>query len=91
MATVWIPSLMRSLTHGVEKVTVSGSTLGEVLDNLDKAYPGLKNRLWEEGRITPHVTVVIDGEMGIQGLWYPVQEHSEIHFLPVISGGVDLD
>lgn len=82
---------MRSLTNGMEKVTVSGSTLGEVLDNLDKAYPGLKNRLWEEGRIMPFITVVVDGEMGIQGLWHPIKEQSEIHFLPVISGGVDLN
>ncbi|MCI0526815.1 MAG: MoaD/ThiS family protein [Nitrospira sp.] len=87
MATVWIPSLMRSLTNGAEKVTMSGTTLGEVLDNLDKAYPGLKDRLFEEGRILPTITVVVDGEMGVNELWHPVREQSEIHFLPVISGG----
>lgn len=78
---------MRSLTNGAEKVTVLGTTLREVLDNLDKAYPGLKERLCEGGRITPTITVVVDGEMGVEGLHHPIREQSEIHFLPVISGG----
>jgi len=78
---------MRSLTDGAERVTVSGTTLREVLDNLDKAYPGLKERLCEGDRITPTITVVVDGEMGVEGLHHPIQEQSEIHFLPVISGG----
>lgn len=87
MAVVWIPSLMRSLTHNAEKVTVSGTTLREALDNLDKLYPGLKKRIFEEGRISPHITIVVDGEMDVRELQHPIQEQSEIHFLPVISGG----
>lgn len=87
MAIVWIPSLMRSLANGAEKVTVSGTTLGEVLENLDKTYPGLKERLFEEGRISPTLTIVVDGEMGVGGLHHSIKEQSEIHFIPVISGG----
>ncbi|RMF84019.1 MAG: molybdopterin synthase sulfur carrier subunit [Nitrospinota bacterium] len=87
MAVVWIPALLRSLTRGTEKVTVAGTTLREVLDNLDRLYPGLKERLCEGGQVRPHITIVVDGEMGVEGLHHPIGEQSEIHFIPAISGG----
>lgn len=87
MPVVWIPSLMRSLTGGAEQVTVSGATLREVLDNLEKTYPGIRERLCEDDRIKPHLAVVIDGELA-EGLRQRVQENSEIQFIPAISGGL---
>ena len=42
MPEVWIPSLMRKLTNGREKVIVEGQTLREVIENLDAQFPGVK-------------------------------------------------
>lgn len=89
MPTVWIPSLMRNLTGGVEQTQVEGKTMRQIVDKLDARYPGFKSRLCdEEGRrIRPNIAVMIDGRNSRMGLLEKVEENSEIHFLPAISGG----
>jgi sulfur-carrier protein len=88
VAVVWIPSLLQNLTGGEEKVMVSGATVGEIIDNLEARFPGLKERLVQSGEIRPHIAVAIDGDVSPEGLEQDVQESSEIHFIPALSGGV---
>jgi len=87
MAVVWIPSLMRDLSGGQAQLSAPGRTVGEVIEALDAVYPGVKERLCEGGRISPLIAVVVDGRRSRLGLSEPVAEHSEIHFLPAVSGG----
>jgi molybdopterin synthase sulfur carrier subunit len=88
VAVVWIPSLLQNLTGGEEKVMVSGATVGEIIDNLEARFPGLKERLVQSGEIRPHIAVAIDGDVSPEGLEQDVQESSEIHFIPALSGGL---
>jgi sulfur-carrier protein len=88
VALVWIPSLLQNLTDGEEKVMVSGATVGEIIDNLEARFPGLKERLVQGGEIRPHIAVAIDGDVSPEGLEQDVRESSEIHFIPALSGGV---
>ncbi len=87
MATVYIPALMQSLTDGVSKVEVSGSSVRQIIDNLDRSYPGMKQRLMEDYSIRPGISVVVDGEVSPLGVLEKVGEDSEVHFLPAIGGG----
>ncbi len=87
MATVFIPSLMRNLTGGGEKVEVPGSTVRQIVDNLERAYPGVKDRLVENNRIRRGIAVSVDGVTSTMGLLEKVGEDSEVHFLAAISGG----
>ncbi len=87
MPTVWIPSLLQSLTAGQEKVTVAGETLRQVIDNLEQRFPGIQDRLCEGDRLRPSMVAVVDGEVSRQGLRQRLEEGSEVHFLPAISGG----
>lgn len=88
MATVWIPGLMRDLTGGRQQVAVPGESLGQVIANLEAAYPGFAARLCSpEGALLPHIAVAVDGEEAILGLRSPVGPTSEVHFLPAIAGG----
>ena len=89
MAAVCIPSLLRDFTGGAERVAATGRTLRQVIGNLEAAYPGLRERLVDEGRDTVHPAfiVVIDGDTGHLGLLQPVGEDSEIVFVPAVSGG----
>ena len=88
MPHVAIPSLMRKLTAGEEQVTVPGTTVREVIDNLEHRYPGVKARLCEEGRIKPGIAVYIDGILTTrEGMRERLDADAEIHFLPAISGG----
>lgn len=89
MPTVWIPSLMRNLTAGVERVQVEGETMRQIVGRLDDLYPGFKARVCDEDgvRIRPNIAVMIDGRNTRMGLLEKVNDNSEIHFLPAISGG----
>jgi molybdopterin synthase sulfur carrier subunit len=89
MAVVWIPSLLQSLTGGEETLVVSGATVGEIIDNLDGRFPGIKDRLVEGREIRPHIAVAIDGDVSPEGLEQDVRESSEIHFIPALSGGLE--
>jgi sulfur-carrier protein len=87
MAVVWIPALLQPLTGGQDQVTISGTTIQELIDNLDARYPGVKERLCEGGEIRPHIAVAIDGDVSPEGLEQEVRESSEVHFIPALSGG----
>lgn len=87
MATVWIPSLMRDLTGGEHQVEVGGATVRQVIENLERAYPGTRERLCDGADLSPHVGVAVDGVMAPLGMLEPVGPESEVHFLPAVSGG----
>jgi molybdopterin synthase sulfur carrier subunit len=87
MATVFIPSLMQKLTGGQQQVAVAGSSVREIINNLDEMYPGMKDRLVDKFRLKPNITVAVDGEVTPIGMLEKVAEESEVHFLPAIGGG----
>ena len=87
MPIVAIPSLMRNLTNGEERVSITGDTLREVIDNLDGLYPGTKAKLCDGDRIRPGIGVYINGVITRIGMHERVNTDAELHFLPAISGG----
>ena len=78
---------MRDLTGGREQISVPGATVREVIDALDCASPGIKARLRAGDRLAPGLAVTVDGRSARLGLMAPVEEQSEVHFLPAIAGG----
>lgn len=87
MATVWIPALMRPLTGGKTTVEVHGETVREIVDALEAIYPGVAERIVEDNRIKPGLSVAVDGAVGNKGLREPVGPDSEVHFVPAMTGG----
>jgi molybdopterin synthase sulfur carrier subunit len=87
MAMVLIPSLMRDLTAGRERVDAPGRTVGEVIDALDAVYPGIKGRLCRGGALVAAISVWVDGRLAPLGLRQAVGEQSEVQFLPAVAGG----
>ncbi|MBI4583892.1 MAG: MoaD/ThiS family protein [Planctomycetes bacterium] len=87
MPTVFIPAQLQSFTGGARKVEVKGKTLREVIEALDAAFPGLRDRLVEGDRLRPGLAVAIDSVICSAGLRQAVRKDSEVHFIPAISGG----
>jgi molybdopterin converting factor small subunit len=87
MPTVWIPALMRDLTGGQVTVEVDGTTVREVVQALESAYPGMAERLLDGGQLRPGIRAAVDGVVTRLGLRQPVPPHAEVHFLPAVSGG----
>ncbi len=84
---VWIPALYRDLTNGQETVQVAGETIGEVIANLEAMFPGMADRLTEEGRVRPHISVAVNGDVVSRRLNQRLDQPSEVHFVPAIGGG----
>ena len=78
---------MRKLTGDRETVVVSGSTVREVINNLESEYPGMKDQLVDKFRLKGNISVAVDGEVTPLGVLEKVGEDSEVHFLPAIGGG----
>ena len=88
MALVFIPPAMRTLTGGKDRVTVPGSSLRQIVNSLEAAYPGMRDRLIVDGNVRHEIAVAIDGDVVEEGaLLQSVREESEVHFLPSIAGG----
>ena len=87
MPTIWIPPLMRDLTDGKDSVRVQGRTVGQALANLDAIHPGARDRLSQGDDLRSFIVVVVDGEVSGMRMHQPLQENSEVHFLPVMEGG----
>ena len=87
MPTVYIPTLLRELTGGKPSVEVEGTTVRQVIRNLDALYPGIKDRLIEGDRLRPNISVAVDGQLTPLGLLAEVGPSSEVHFVAAIKGG----
>ncbi len=87
MATVFVPTMLQSMTGGVKQVQVEGANIRQIVDGLDEMYPGMKDRLVEDGGIRSNLAVAIDGELARMGLLEKVSGDSEVHFVPAIGGG----
>jgi molybdopterin synthase sulfur carrier subunit len=87
MATVVIPALLRKFTDGKDRISASGRNVGQLIDDLERQFPGLREHLIEDGEVKPSIAISIDGEMGTAGVLEPVRESSEVFILPAIGGG----
>ena len=54
---VRIPTPLRTLTGGIDEVTATGATVGDVIDDLETRHAGMKNRLRRQGRASLHQSV----------------------------------
>ena len=87
MPRVFIPPLLRPLTDGCESLDVAGQTVAEVIESLDRQFPGFRARLVEEGRMKPGLCIGIGTKVAAHGLSSKVGPDDEVHFLPAIGGG----
>jgi molybdopterin synthase sulfur carrier subunit len=90
MPQVRIPTPLRKLTGDQELVTVDGATIGDILTNLDKTFPGLGDRLCDEqGNVRRFVNIFVNDEdiRFLEEKASPVKDTDEISIVPAIAGG----
>ena len=87
MAKIFIPTMLQSLTAGVKQVDLDARNVRQIIERLEELYPGMKDRLVEDGEIRPNLAIAIDGDVAIMGMLEKVGENSEVHFLPALGGG----
>jgi len=87
--TVRIPTPLRTLTGGADEVSIDGSTVGELIDNLEKKHPGIKERLCDEKGVRRFVNVYANEEdiRFLDNLQTKLKEGDSVSIVPAIAGG----
>ena len=87
---VRIPTPLRRLTNGQDKVDVEADSLGGVIDAMNEQYPGLRDRICDDqGQLRNFVNVYVNGEdvRFLQGLETPTTAGDEVSVVPAVAGG----
>jgi sulfur-carrier protein len=86
---VRIPTILRSYTGGAKAVEGAGSTLDELLNNLDASHSGIRERLVEGEKLRRFVNVYLNDEdvRFLGGLETPVKDGDTVTVLPAVAGG----
>ncbi len=90
MASILIPTPLRQFAGGLDTVEVSGSTVGEALEQLVAAHPQIRHNLFSErGTLRSFVNVYVDEEdiRYLEREATPVGPDSTITIVPSIAGG----
>ena len=87
---VRIPTILRSYTGGAKAVEGSGATLDDLLNNLDAAHGGLRERLVDGEKLRRFVNVYLNDEdvRFLGGLETPVKDGDTVTILPAVAGGM---
>ena len=89
-ASVRIPTILRTFTSGSGEVTAEGSTLREVLDDLETSFPGIRDRILDEqGALRRFVNIYVAEEdvRFANGLETPTPDGTQISIIPAVAGG----
>ncbi len=87
---VRVPTPLRRLTNGQGEVEVEGSTVREVIENLDRQFPGFKERLLDEsGNLRRFVNLYLNDEdiRFLEGIETKVKDKDVLSIVPAIAGG----
>lgn len=87
---VRIPTPLLSLTGGKKEVEAEGTTLKELIEDLERRYPGLKERLCdEEGNLRRFINFFVNDEdiRFLQGEETPIKDGDVVSIVPAIAGG----
>jgi molybdopterin converting factor small subunit len=89
MAVVRIPTPLRPHADGLDRLEVSGSTVGEVLTRLGNLYPPLGERLFDGGELRRFVNVYVNNEdiRYLDELATAVAQNDEVSIIPAVAGG----
>ncbi len=88
--TLRIPTPLQRLTDGQSEVTCEGKTVTDLLADLERRYPGVKERICDEqGKLRRFVNIFVNEEdiRFLQGDQTPIKDGDEVSIIPAIAGG----
>lgn len=92
MATVYIPTPLRRLTDGQARVTVTARSIRELLEGLERRFPGIKTELCDErGDVRSFINTFVNGTeiRQLRGLDTPLADSDDVSIIPAMAGGLD--
>jgi molybdopterin converting factor small subunit len=87
--TVRIPTPLRTLTGGSDEVKAAGKTVAAVIEDLEKRYPGVRDRLLDDKGVRRFVNIFVGDEdiRFLDGLKTELKGGEQITIVPAIAGG----
>jgi molybdopterin synthase sulfur carrier subunit len=90
MVQVRIPTPLRKYTQGAGGVEADGDTVAALVNDLDRRFPGMKERICDEaGAVRRFVNIFVNGEdiRFLKNLDTPLKAGDELSIVPAIAGG----
>ena len=87
---VVIPAPLRKYTAGAEIVEVDPGTVQQIIEVLEKKFPGIRNSVCDDGgALRRFINIYVDGEdvRFLDNLQTQAKDGGEIAIVPAISGG----
>ncbi len=86
---VRIPAPLRTLTGGKDEISASGSTVAEIIEDMEKKHPGIRDRLLDDKGVRRFVNIYVGEEdvRFLKGLATELKAGDQISIVPAIAGG----
>jgi sulfur-carrier protein len=87
---VRVPTILRTYTKGESEVDADGATLADVIEALDRTYPGIRGRIVDEqGSLRRFVNVYVgnDDVRFLDGLSTSTPDGATVSVIPAVAGG----
>lgn len=90
MVKVRIPAPLRKLTGDQRVVEAGGATLADLVEDLERRFPGIKDRIVDgAGKVHSFVNIFVNDEdvRFLQGMATPLRDDAEVAIIPAMAGG----
>jgi molybdopterin synthase sulfur carrier subunit len=87
---VRVPTALQKMTNNEGEVEVQGSSVEEIIEDMNTRFPGLKERLYDEsGEIRRFINVYVNDEdiRFLEGAKTALKDGDEVSIIPAIAGG----
>jgi len=87
---VRIPTPLRKITNGADEVNAEGANVAALIEDLEKNFPGLKERICEpDGKLRRFVNLYLNDEdiRFKKNLETELKDTDELSIIPAIAGG----
>ncbi len=88
--TVRIPAPLQKLTQNQAEVKANGASIRELIEDLEKKFPGIEERIYDEtGKIRRFINIYVNEEdvRFLQQEETPLKDGDEVSIIPAIAGG----
>ena len=86
---VRVPSMLQKFTDGQKLVQLESPNVGQLLDSLERSYPGIGDQLMEQGELRRFVNIFLNDEdiRFLDGLDTALNDGDVLAILPALAGG----